>query len=95
MSSLELGLSVLRAIIWFFPDRVSLYSPGCPGTYFVDQVGLELRNLPVSAPPHQVLGLKACTNTTGYDYNSCSQVMLVCPTWIPSTSFLVWFVLFF
>ena len=41
----------------FFLDRVSLYSPGCPGTNFVDQAGLELRNLPVSAS--RVLGLKA------------------------------------
>jgi hypothetical protein len=24
-------------------DRVSLYSPGCPGTHSVDQAGLELR----------------------------------------------------
>jgi hypothetical protein len=42
-----------------FQDRVSLYSPGCPGTHFVDQAGLELRNLPAS----QVLGSKACTTT--------------------------------
>jgi hypothetical protein len=27
-----------------FQDRVSLYSSGCPGTHFVDQAGLELRN---------------------------------------------------
>jgi hypothetical protein len=33
----------------FFWDRVSLYSPGCPGTHFVDQAGLKLRNLPASA----------------------------------------------
>jgi hypothetical protein len=35
---------------WFlvFRDRVSLYSPGCPGTHFVDQAGLELRNPPAS-----------------------------------------------
>jgi hypothetical protein len=49
-------------LVWFgliFRDRVSLYSPGCPGTHFVDQAGLELRNLPVSAS--LVLGLKACT----------------------------------
>jgi hypothetical protein len=26
----------------FFRDRVSLYSPGCPGAHFVDQAGLEL-----------------------------------------------------
>ncbi|GAB1285783.1 Protein ELYS [Apodemus speciosus] len=30
-------------------DRVSLCSPGCPGTHSVDQAGLELRNPPVSA----------------------------------------------
>jgi hypothetical protein len=28
---------------FFFQDRVSLYSPGCPGTHFVDQAGLKLR----------------------------------------------------
>jgi hypothetical protein len=33
--------------------------PGCPGTHFVDQAGLELRNLPASVS--RVLGLKACT----------------------------------
>jgi hypothetical protein len=32
-----------------FRDRVSLYSPGCPGTHSVDQAGLELRNLLASA----------------------------------------------
>jgi hypothetical protein len=41
-----------------FRDRVSLYSPGYPGTHFVDQAGLELRNPPASAS--QVLGLKVC-----------------------------------
>jgi hypothetical protein len=46
-----------------FWDRVSLYSPGCPGTHFVDQAGLELRNPPVSAS--WVLGLKACATTPG------------------------------
>jgi hypothetical protein len=30
-------------------DRVSLCSPGCPGTHSVDQAGLELRNPPASA----------------------------------------------
>jgi hypothetical protein len=46
-----------------FQDRVSLYSPGCPGTHFVDQAGLKLRNLPAFAS--QVLELKVCTTTTG------------------------------
>jgi hypothetical protein len=32
---LSLSLSLL-----VFPDRVSLYSPGCPGTHFVDQASL-------------------------------------------------------
>jgi hypothetical protein len=32
-----------------FWDRVSLCSPGCPGTHSVDQAGLELRNPPASA----------------------------------------------
>jgi hypothetical protein len=49
-----------------FPDRVSLYSPGCPGTHFVDQAGLELRNPPASASP--VLGSKACVTTPGVSH---------------------------
>jgi hypothetical protein len=48
----------LFCFVLFFWDRVSLCSPGCPGTHSVDQAGLELRNLPASAS--QVLGLKAC-----------------------------------
>jgi hypothetical protein len=47
----------------FIWDRVSLYSPGCPGTHFVDQAGLELRNPAASAS--QVLGLKACATRSG------------------------------
>jgi hypothetical protein len=45
----------------FSRDRVSLYSLGCPGTHFVDQAGLELRNPPASAS--QVLGLEVCATT--------------------------------
>jgi hypothetical protein len=52
---------------FFFRDRVSLYSLGCPGTHFVDQAGLELRNPPASAS--RVLGLKACATMPGsYPY---------------------------
>jgi hypothetical protein len=47
-----------------FRDMVFLYSPGCPGTHFVAQAGLELRNPPASAS--RVLGLKACATTPGY-----------------------------
>jgi hypothetical protein len=49
---------VLFVCLFCFRDRVSLCSPGCPGTHFVDQAGLELRNPPASAS--RVLGLKAC-----------------------------------
>jgi hypothetical protein len=44
-----------------FRDRVSLCSPGCPGTHSVDWAGLKLRNPPASAS--QVLGLKAWATT--------------------------------
>ena len=37
-------------LAWFsFQDRVSLCSPGCPGPHVVDQAGLKLRDLHVSA----------------------------------------------
>jgi hypothetical protein len=49
------------SFFFFFRDKVSLCSPGCPGTHFVDQAGLELRNPPAVAT--QVLGLKACATT--------------------------------
>jgi hypothetical protein len=48
-------------LFFVFRDRVSLCSPGYPGTHSVDQAGLELRNPPASAS--QVLGLKTCTTT--------------------------------
>jgi hypothetical protein len=31
-----------------FKDRVSLYSPNCPGTLYVDQADPEPRDLPAS-----------------------------------------------
>jgi hypothetical protein len=48
---------------FFFGGRVSLCSPGCPGTHSVDQAGLELRNPPASAS--RVMELKACATTPG------------------------------
>jgi hypothetical protein len=36
---------------FFFRDRVSLCSSGCPGTHFVDQAGLELREIHLPLPP--------------------------------------------
>jgi hypothetical protein len=55
-------LFVLFCFVLFW-DRVSLCSPGYPGTPFVDQAGLKLRNLLASAS--QVLGLKVCTTMPG------------------------------
>jgi hypothetical protein len=55
----SMGYSIVYkndTLVLVFRDRVSLYSPGCPGTHFVDQAGLELRNSPASASG--VLGLE-------------------------------------
>jgi hypothetical protein len=60
------------AFVIFFRDRVSLCSPGCPGTHFADQAGLKLRNPLASAS--QVLGLKACATTT----QLCWYFFVVC-----------------
>ena len=53
---------------YFFPrdtrQGFSVCSPGCPGTHFVDQAGLELRNPLASAS--RVLGLKACATVPGF-----------------------------
>jgi hypothetical protein len=56
-------LFLFFCFFFVFRDRVSLYSPGYPGTHFVDQAGLELRNLPASAS--WVLRLKVCATTPG------------------------------
>jgi hypothetical protein len=68
-SSVTTPLNICKVKIFFFGgggfrDRVSLYSPGCPGAHFVDQAGLELRNPPASAS--RVLGLKACDTTPDF-----------------------------
>jgi hypothetical protein len=63
----ESRVPLLFCFVLVFGDRVSLYSPGCPGTHSVDQVGLELRNPPASAS--RVLGLKACATTPGRCYS--------------------------
>ena len=54
-------LFLFVCLFFVFRDRVSLCSPGCPGTHSVGQAVLELRNQPASAS--QVLGLKACATT--------------------------------
>jgi hypothetical protein len=47
-------------------SKYILFWGSCPGTHFVDQASLELRNLPASAS--RVLGLKAYTTTPGSKY---------------------------
>jgi hypothetical protein len=54
---------VVFVVVVVFQDRVSLCSPGCPGTHSEDQAGLKLRNPPASVS--RVLGLKACATTPG------------------------------
>jgi hypothetical protein len=57
---------VFVCFLFPFRDRVSLCSPGSPGTHFVDQAGLELRNPPASAS--QVLGLTVSATTARLQY---------------------------
>jgi hypothetical protein len=71
--------------LFCFWDRVSLCIPGCPGIQFVDQAGLELRNLPASAS--QVLGLKVCATNfcvcskqVNEDVNIGNDLSLLVPT---------------
>jgi hypothetical protein len=77
-----------------FRDRVSLYSLGCPGTHFVDQAGLELRNPPASAS--QVLRLMACATTPGSDKSDLKLLKRVRlldwqKTWVELAGTLHWF----
>jgi hypothetical protein len=68
---------------WFFSfcfvfrDRVSLCSPGCPGTHFVNQAGLELRNLPASAQSFLKLTLltEFLEKTSTFYFSILSQQM--------------------
>jgi hypothetical protein len=57
--SLNLIKRIFCLFCFVFQDRISLYSPDCPGTHFVDQAGLKLKILPASAS--RVPGLKACS----------------------------------
>jgi hypothetical protein len=58
-------------------------SPGCPGTHFVDQASLELRNLPASASeslcvnPEDILQQKGLTNTFRTNEKIRSRALLI------------------
>jgi hypothetical protein len=59
--STALTTKFICLFVCLFQDRVSLCSPGCPGTHSIDQAGLEPRNPPASGS--RVLGLKVCVTT--------------------------------
>ena len=71
---LFLFLFFVCLFVCLFGSRVSLYIPGCPGPPFVDQAGLELRNLPASA--FQVMGLNVCATMRG-PYVSLIHTILI------------------
>ena len=50
--------------MFIYLETVFLCNPGCPGTYSIDQAGLELRDQPASAS--QELGLKVCAAMSGF-----------------------------
>jgi hypothetical protein len=79
---------------WFlvFQDRVSLCSPGCSGTHFVDQAGLELR-IPL-ASASQVLGLKVCATMPGKVSSLMLNDLLSELTCIPSERCGFYFIFF-
>jgi hypothetical protein len=55
-------VDLLLSLHCFFQDRVSLYIPGCPETLYIDQAGLELKDLPTSASLSTgIKGLCHCT----------------------------------
>jgi hypothetical protein len=66
LSALPTAGSMCFCFVFVFWDRVSLCSPGCPGTHSVDQAGLRLRNLLTSFS--QGLGLKACATTVWHKH---------------------------
>jgi hypothetical protein len=62
----DISTRTTKSVFLVFGYRVSLCSPGYPGTHSVDQAGLELRNPPASASP--VLGLKVYATSAGSQY---------------------------
>jgi hypothetical protein len=60
-------------------DRVSLCSPGCPGTHSVDWAGLKIRNPPASAS--QILGLKVCATTARLSFKFLTFIY-ICMYWV-------------
>lgn len=53
-------------LYFYFWGRISLCSPGCPGSHYVDQAGLI--ETPGASFASLVLGSKVCTTTFGHFY---------------------------
>ena len=51
VKSTAILLSCLSVCLSVFLDRVSMYSPSCLGTYFIDQAGLKLTEICLPLPP--------------------------------------------
>ena len=65
------SFSFLYFILFYFGfwDRVSLYSPGCPGTHFADQAGrLCLQSAEIKGVCHHCLAV--CSNFSNVTYAS-------------------------
>ena len=71
--------------VCLFSETGYLSMSDYPGTHFVDQAGLELRNLPASAS--WVLGLKACATTPGFFllFNRGWGRLLCTPGWFSAS----------
>jgi hypothetical protein len=63
-------LDILRGAGFETGDRVSLCSPGCPGTHFVDQAGLKLRSTYLYFPSAGIKGTRHCPD--GFRYSNLS-----------------------
>lgn len=56
----------LQTLPHFFWKRISLCGPRWPGTQYVEQAGLKLKEIYLPLIPTQMLGLKACSIILGF-----------------------------
>ena len=73
---------VLFCFCFVFRDRVPLCSPGCPGTHFVEQAGLKLRNPPGAGEMAQWVRAPDCSSE-GPEFKSQQPHGKVCISHFP------------
>jgi hypothetical protein len=62
-------------VVVVFRDRISLCSPGCPGTHSVDQAGLKLKiRLPLPTAGIKGVGHHCPAHTSFYEENSFRNI---------------------